>query len=147
KIAMFRGLGPRFFVPPAHSARRLRPCFGTRMDPLNLTRELVAFDSVSSRSNAAVTDFVENTLHQLAFTTERIEYIDARGLRKCNVIGKKGEGKGGLAYFGHTDVVPADDWFTDEHGPFTPTVKGDRLYGRGSCDMKGSVACMLAAAA
>jgi len=61
------------------------------------------------------------------------------------VIGKKGEGAGGMAYFGHTDVVPADPWFTREHGPFDPTVKGDRLYGRGSCDMKGSIGCMLAA--
>src|SRR5690606_17102638 len=54
---------------------------------------------------------------------------------------------GGMAYFGHTDVVPADPWFSREHGPFQPTVVGERLYGRGSCDMKGSVASMLAAAA
>lgn len=51
-----------------------------------------------------------------------------------------------MAYFGHTDVVPADPWFFPEHGPFTPTVKEGRLYGRGSCDMKGSISCMLAAA-
>lgn len=51
-----------------------------------------------------------------------------------------------MAYFGHTDVVPADDWKFAEHGPFQPTVKDGRLYGRGSCDMKGSVACALAAA-
>jgi acetylornithine deacetylase len=62
-------------------------------------------------------------------------------------LGKKGEGRGGVAFFGHTDVVPADNWFSDEFGPFTPTVQGGRLYGRGSCDMKGSVASMLAAAA
>jgi acetylornithine deacetylase len=51
-----------------------------------------------------------------------------------------------MAYFGHTDVVPADPWFTEEHGPFSPTIKGNKLYGRGSCDMKGSIACMMAAA-
>ena len=50
-----------------------------------------------------------------------------------------------MAYFCHTDVVPADTWVFEEHGPFEPTVVGDRLYARGSCDMKGSLACMLAA--
>ncbi|MDA1312680.1 MAG: M20/M25/M40 family metallo-hydrolase [Acidobacteria bacterium] len=50
-----------------------------------------------------------------------------------------------MAYFAHTDVVPADPWFSDEQGPFEPTVSGDKLYGRGSCDMKGSIGSMLAA--
>ena len=56
------------------------------------------------------------------------------------------KGGGGLAYFGHTDVVPAINWFTEEHGPFVPAVQEGKLYGRGACDMKGSVASMLAAA-
>lgn len=116
------------------------------MNALDYTRELVRFDSVSRNSNAAVSDFVEATLRRLEFTTERIEFHDHRGVKKVNIIGKKGEGQGGMAYFAHTDVVPADDWLFDEHGPFDPTVKEGRLYGRGSCDMKGSLACMLAAA-
>ena len=116
------------------------------MNALEHAKNLVAFESTSTLSNAAVSDYVEETLKQLRFVTERIEYEDAAGTRKVNVIGKLGDGRGGMAYFGHTDVVPADPWFTDEHGPFTPTVKDGKLYGRGSCDMKGSVACMLAAA-
>jgi acetylornithine deacetylase len=64
-----------------------------------------------------------------------------------NVLGRKGRPRaGGLAYFCHTDVVPADDWHDDVHGPFTPVERDGRLYGRGSCDMKGSLAAMLAAA-
>jgi acetylornithine deacetylase len=116
------------------------------MDALQYAKDLVAFDSTSVLSNVAVSDHVEDALQKLAFATERVEYEDARGVRKCNVIGKKGEGLGGLAYFSHTDVVPVTDWFSDEHGPFHPTVKDERLYGRGSCDMKGSLACMLEAA-
>ncbi len=116
------------------------------MDALRYVQDLVAHDSTSILSNVAVSDYVENALRELGFDTERIEYDDARGVRKVNVAAKRGEGRGGMAYFGHTDVVPADPWFSDEHGPFTPVVKGDRLYGRGSCDMKGSIACMLAAA-
>jgi acetylornithine deacetylase len=116
------------------------------MNALEYTSDLVAFGSISSRSNADVSEYVEKVLKRLEFETERIEYTDAAGVKKVNVVGKKGSGKGGLAYFGHTDVVPAEPWFSTEHGPFSPTVKGDRLYGRGSCDMKGSIGCMLAAA-
>jgi acetylornithine deacetylase len=116
------------------------------MTALDYARRLVAFDSVSRKSNVAVTNFAEQALRDLDFETERVEYDDANGVRKACVVGKKGPGEGGLAYFGHTDVVPADPWFTTEHGPFDPTEKDGRLYGRGSCDMKGSVACMLAAA-
>ena len=116
------------------------------MEALQYVKELLAFDSTSVRSNRAVSECVEETLRKLDFVTERVEYDDSNGVRKVNVIGKKGEGAGGMAYFGHTDVVPADSWFTDQHGPFEPTMKDGRLYGRGSCDMKGSIACMLAAA-
>ncbi|MGQ0633119.1 MAG: M20 family metallopeptidase [Planctomycetaceae bacterium] len=117
------------------------------MNALDYACHLVRFDSLSRRSNAAVSDAVEQFLRDLGFDIERLEYDDDRGVRKACVVGRKGPGTGGLAYFGHTDVVPADPWFSEEHGPFTPTVRDDRLYGRGACDMKGSVACMLAAAA
>lgn len=116
------------------------------MTALDYAKQLVAFDSISRNSNVPVTDCVEGILRRLGFEIERINYVDASGVAKSNVVGKKGAGTGGLAYFGHTDVVPASPWLFAEHGPFTPTVKEDRLYGRGSCDMKGSVACMLAAA-
>lgn len=116
------------------------------MTALDYTKRLVAFESTSSLSNLPVSDEVQTILEGLGFRTERIEYDDPHGVRKANVVGKLGSGTGGMAYFGHTDVVPADTWFSEEHGPFTPTVRDGRLYGRGSCDMKGSVACMLAAA-
>jgi acetylornithine deacetylase len=117
------------------------------MNAVEYARRLVSFDSVSRKSNVAVTDFADQTLRELGFETERLEYDDESGVRKASVVGKKGTGTGGLAYFGHTDVVPADRWFSSEHGPFEPTVKDGRLYGRGSCDMKGSIACMWAAVA
>lgn len=115
------------------------------MNAQQYVSELIRFDSVSSKSNVPVTDSVERTLKQMGFEIERLEYDDANGVRKASIVGKLGKGAGGMAYFGHTDVVPASPWFSNEHGPFEPTVKEGRLYGRGSCDMKGSVACMLAA--
>jgi acetylornithine deacetylase len=101
--------------------------------------------SPSHLSNADVSDYAERELRSIGFETERVEYDDERGVRKVNIIGKKGPGSGGLTFFGHTDTVPADDWF--EGDPFTPLVRDGRLYGRGSCDMKGPDACMVAAGA
>lgn len=114
---------------------------------LDYACELIEFDSVSSVTNVPVTECVERRLRELGFEVERVDYVDAWGIPKANVIGKLGSGLGGTAYFGHTDVVPASSWKFDDHGPFQPVVRDGRLYGRGSTDMKGSVACMLAAAA
>ncbi len=116
------------------------------MDAIAYAKDLVSFESPSYLSNMPVTDYVEESLKRLGFGIERLEYNDAAGVRKACVVGKKGDAVGGVAYFGHTDVVPADDWHDDENGPFSPHVADGKLFGRGSCDMKGSVACMLAAA-
>ena len=112
---------------------------------LEYAARLVAVPSVSANSNVPASDVVESILRLQGFEVERQTFLDASGIAKSNIIGKIGSGRGGLAYFGHTDVVPADTWSIPEHGPFAPTVKNSRLYGRGSCDMKGSIACMLAA--
>ncbi len=112
---------------------------------LEYTLSMVAFDSVSSKSNVEVTNQIEDWLKQLGCEVERVDYIDANGVSKSNILGKIGSGEGGLAYFGHSDVVPATTWVFDEHGPFEPTIKDGKLFGRGTTDMKGSVACFLAA--
>lgn len=115
------------------------------MNALEYASELIPFDSTWYRSNAEVSDYVEGVLTRLGCETERIEYVDPDGVRKVNIVARKGSGTGGLFYSGHTDVVTSDDWSIQEHGPFEPVVRDERLYGRGSTDMKGSIACMLAA--
>ncbi|MFP6766498.1 MAG: M20/M25/M40 family metallo-hydrolase, partial [Planctomycetaceae bacterium] len=115
------------------------------MNSIQYASELIRFNSVWYLSNRDVSDYCEETLRQLNCETERVEYVDSDGVAKVTVVAKKGSGPGGLAYFGHTDVVTADDWTITEHGPFEPTEKNGRLYGRGSTDMKGSIACMFAA--
>lgn len=116
------------------------------MNALDMTRQLVRYESTSCLSNAAVSDHVEQLLKQAEFEVERVEYDAPPGVRKVNLIAKKGSGQGGLAYFCHNDTVPADNWKFSEHGPYTPTLVQDRLYGRGTCDMKGSLSCFLSAA-
>lgn len=116
------------------------------MKALRYTKRLVGFDSTSHLSNVLISQYLEMKLIKHGFVVERIEYVDKRNVRKINLVAKKGGGFGGLAYFSHSDVVPAKRWFTNKFSPFEPTIARERLYGRGSCDMKGSIACMLTAA-
>lgn len=125
----------------AHTTRETRTKV---MDAQNYLNALIPFPSVSRVSNVEVSRFVHAALDRLGFDSEFLTYTDAHGFEKANVIARKGAGSGGFAYFCHTDVVPADDWYFTDHGPFEPTLKDSRIYGRGSCDMKGSLACMLA---
>lgn len=110
-----------------------------------LTSQLVGYDSVSCRSNEAVSAFVAESLESLGFAVEWHRYTDDEGIGKASLVAKRGSGTGGVAYLAHTDVVPADDWFTGFSSPFQVAEKDHRLYGRGTCDMKGSLAAALKA--
>ena len=116
------------------------------MKTLRYAKRLIGFDSTSHLSNRKIAKYLEMKLTKHGFVVEVVEYRDSNNQRKINVIAKKGSGHGGLAYFGHSDVVPAKRWFTKKYGPFEPAIGRERLYGRGSVDMKGSIACMLMAA-
>ena len=125
--------------------QNLEPKFN--MNALRYACELIEFDSVSTKTNQPISDYIQDKLSGLRFRTERIEY-DVDGVIKVNIIGCRDGASpdGGIALFGHTDVVPANDWSLRTHGPFEPFVREGRLYGRGSTDMKGPIACMLSAA-
>ena len=113
------------------------------LDVLALTKELVAIDSVSRNSNLTAADWLEALLRDRGFATERLEYTDAAGVRKANVVGRKGAGTGGLAFLSHLDTVPGSGWSTDA---WSPRVEGDRLIGLGACDMKGPLVATVVAA-
>jgi acetylornithine deacetylase len=105
-----------------------------------LLAQLVAVDSVSSRSNLPMLDVIEPRLVSLGFAVER----QPVGPGKANLIACKGPGgSGGLALVGHTDTVPYDIAWS---GALTLSGKEGRLYGRGACDTKGFIACALTAA-
>ncbi len=117
-----------------------------------LTR-LIGMDSTSSLSNVAICEELRELLAALHFTVERTEYVDHAGKTKVNLVAHRGpmyaclpNSHGGLAYFCHSDVVPADEWIGPGGDPFAAVVTEDRIYGRGACDMKGSLVAMLAAA-
>ena len=115
------------------------------MDTPELLGELISFPSVSDTSNAEISEFVDSQLESLDFEIERLTYQDPQGVEKFCVCARRGPAGRGLAYFCHTDVVPATSWSFPDAGPWTAWQTADRIYGRGACDMKGSLACMLQA--
>jgi acetylornithine deacetylase len=115
-----------------------------RTDAIENLRALVAFDTTSRNSNLALIDWVEETVLALGGKTQRL--IDEAG-EKANLIVSFGpiDVPGGIVLSGHTDVVPVDGqpWTTD---PWVLHEADGKLYGRGTCDMKGFSACLLALA-
>ncbi len=111
---------------------------------VELLRDLIAFDTVSRNSNLALIGYISEHLAALGVDSEIIG--DGTGA-KANLFATVGGPAGvpGIVLSGHTDVVPVDgqDWSTD---PFALTERDGRLYGRGTCDMKGFIAICLALA-
>ena len=110
---------------------------------LEVLARLVAFDTTSRGSNLALIDYVEGELARSGLAGRRLP--NAQG-DKANLFASIGPAvEGGVVLSGHTDVVPVDGqaWTSD---PFALTRRGERLYGRGTCDMKGFLALALAAA-
>jgi acetylornithine deacetylase len=104
--------------------------------------KLIAFPTVSRDSNLGLIEWVRDELAAQGIHS-RLSYDDAR--RKANLFATVGTARaGGLVLSGHTDVVPVDgqDWHTD---PFKAVVADGKVYGRGSADMKGFIAVVLAA--
>ncbi|WP_404296367.1 acetylornithine deacetylase [Halomonas sp.] len=112
------------------------------MTAAEMLDRLVGFPTVSRDSNLDLIAFVEGFLDEHGVTHWRVESDDGR---KANLLARIGpDVAGGVVLSGHTDVVPVDGqpWSTD---PFSLIDKGDgRFYGRGTCDMKGFIACALA---
>ncbi len=110
---------------------------------LELTKQLIAFDTTSRGSNLALIDYAQELLEKSGARCRRT--YDASG-KKANLLATLGpDGDGGYVLSGHTDVVPVDgqDWSSD---PFMPEVRGGLLYGRGACDMKGFLGTALSLA-
>jgi len=117
-----------------------------KLDVVKLTRELVAIPSPSTASNVDVTQHAAGILRALSFQVEELPYTDDAGVDKLSIVAKLGHGKGGLSLMSHDDVVPAaaaDGWKGDPH---KARLSMGKLYGRGTCDMKGPLAASICAA-
>ncbi len=107
-----------------------------------LLATLVGFDTTSAKSNLALIGFVQHYLDGHGIASTLVTSDDGE---KASLYATIGAGDGGIGLSGHSDCVPVDgqNWTSD---PFTLTKRDGKLYGRGTCDMKGFIACVLASA-
>ena len=110
---------------------------------IKILTDLIGFKTVSGQDNSELINYCEKILNEIGASTFKVfdddnKRVNLFGTLKAN----KPNGKKPIILSGHTDVVPVSKgWSSD---PFTATIKNDKLYGRGSCDMKGFIACTLA---
>ena len=110
---------------------------------VKILTDLIGFKTISGEDNTALIDYCDDILKKLGATSFRT-YDDEK--KRVNLFAtlkaKNTNNKKPIILSGHTDVVPVSKgWSSD---PFTATIREDKLYGRGSCDMKGFIACALA---
>jgi len=110
---------------------------------IKILTDLIAFKTISGENNSSLIDYCDNILNSLGAESFRTYDDEEKRINLFSTIkAKKENGKKPIILSGHTDVVPVSKgWSSD---PFLATIKGDKLYGRGSCDMKGFIACVLA---
>lgn len=114
------------------------------MTTLDWLKQLISFDTTSRNSNLSLIEYLANGLND--FKVNPILIHDSKE-QKANLLatlpGKQGRLEGGIILSGHTDVVPVDGQIWDSD-PFQATLKNNKVYGRGACDMKGFIAVVMA---
>jgi len=114
-------------------------------DPVELTRDLLRCPSVTP-ADAGALGVLERVLGAAGFTVERVTFSEPGAADIDNLYARIGNAGPNLAFAGHTDVVPPGDDAAWRHGPFAGETVDGVLFGRGAVDMKGGIACFVAAA-
>ena len=115
-------------------------------ETLKILSDLIKFQTISGTSNLKLIEYCEKKLDKLGAISFKTFHNSKQQANLFSTInGKKKLDGRGIILSGHTDVVPASskEWSSD---PFVATKKDNKIYGRGSCDMKGFIACTLALA-
>ncbi len=114
-------------------------------DPVAIARDLVRCRSITPEEGGAL-GYLQELLAKAGFNVHRAIFDEPGTAPVDNLFARIGCERPNLVFAGHTDVVPPGDEAAWHHPPFAGDVAGDRLYGRGAVDMKGGIACFVAAA-
>ena len=109
----------------------------TNISVFNILEQLIACQSVTPNDDKCQI-IIADYLSKLGFEIKHIKHDDV-----VNLIAKYGTGKPTLAFVGHTDVVPVGDINEWESNPFKLSKVDNKLFGRGTSEMKGSIAAMM----
>ena len=112
-------------------------------DSVKILSDLISFRTISGEDNSELINYCDNLLNKIGATSFKTFDSEKKRVNLFATIkAKKTNGIKPIILSGHTDTVPVSkSWNTD---PFKATIKNNKLYGRGSCDMKGFLACTLA---
>ena len=113
-------------------------------DPVAIARDLIRCPSVTPHEGGALA-YLERALRGAGFTVDRVTFSEPGAADVENLYARIGTGGPHLVFAGHTDVVPPGDETAWTHPPFGADLAGGMLYGRGAADMKGAIACKVAA--
>jgi len=113
-------------------------------DALSIARDLLRCPSVTP-ADAGALAVLETVLKAAGFETHRVTFSEPGAADIDNLYARIGSSAPHICFAGHTDVVPAGDEAAWSHGAFSGDVKDGFLYGRGAVDMKGGIACSVAA--
>src|ERR1700722_5428926 len=113
-------------------------------DALSIARDLLRCPSVTP-ADAGALGVLENILKAAGFEVHRVTFGEPGTADIDNLYARIGNTAPHITFAGHTDVVPPGDESAWSHGAFAGEVKDGLLYGRGAVDMKGGIACSVAA--
>ena len=113
-------------------------------DALSIARDLIRCPSVTP-ADAGALGVLENVLQSVGFEVHRVSFGEPGTADIDNLYARIGNAAPHITFAGHTDVVPPGDEAAWSHGAFSGEVKDGFLYGRGAVDMKGGIACSVAA--
>ena len=114
-------------------------------DPVAIARDLIRCRSVTPDEGGALS-YLQELLARAGFDVHRAIFAEPGTAPVDNLYARIGKAAPNLLFAGHTDVVPAGNEVVWSHPPFAGELAGERLYGRGAVDMKGGIACFVAAA-
>jgi succinyl-diaminopimelate desuccinylase len=114
-------------------------------DPVAIARDLIRCRSVTPDEGGALA-YLQDLLMPAGFEVHRAVFAEPGTTPVDNLYARVGTARPNLLFAGHTDVVPPGNEGAWSHPPFAGEIAGDRLYGRGAVDMKGGIACFVAAA-